>query len=158
LWFQRGRVRNLGREYGAFCNTLAIAQKYLTKYIYTFSKNVTCLSWIGDLNFADREVTGKLKNDLYKRIHADTTTSIFIKQMALKCQLFFNRRKEDQNDFHSRRDLLCYLIVPHSDHCLLHFLPNEIHYANGYVLMHLHFLWGGESLNHITLGHIKNHF
>ena len=48
------------------------------------------------MNFAVREVSGKLKNDLNKRIYADRTTSIFIKQMASKCQQSFTRRKEEQ--------------------------------------------------------------
>jgi hypothetical protein len=50
------------------------------------------------MNYADREVSGKFKNDLNKRIYADRTTSIFIKQMASKSQQSFNRRKEEQND------------------------------------------------------------
>jgi hypothetical protein len=45
------------------------------------------------MNFADREVSGNLKNDLNERIYADRITSIFIKQLASKCQQFFNRRK-----------------------------------------------------------------
>ena len=73
------------------------------------------------MNFAVREVSGKLKNDLNKRIYADRTTSIFIKQMASKCQKSFTRRKEEQNGFLPKRDLLWHLNVPHAVNCFLHF-------------------------------------